>query len=56
MQKKKITFKIKNKKYAAKTNKKGIATIKIKKLKVGKYKIISKYGKLQNVNKIKIKK
>ena len=53
---KKITFKIKNKKYTAKTNKKGIATIKIKKLKVGKYKIISKYGKLQNVNKIKIKK
>lgn len=53
---KKITFKIKSKKYTAKTNKKGIATIKIKKLKVGKHKITTKYGKIKNINKIKIKK
>lgn len=53
---KKITFKIKNKKYTAKTNKKGKATIKIKNLKAGKYKITSKYAKLQNINTIKIKK
>ena len=54
---KKITFKFKGKKYTAKTNKKGIATIKIKKsLKVGKHKIIITYGKLKNTNYIRIKK
>ena len=53
---KKIIFKIKNKKYVAKTNKKGIATASIKSLKVGKYTIISKYGGCSIKNTIKIKK
>lgn len=54
---KKITFKFKGKTYTAKTNKKGIATITIKSaLKVGKYKIYTKYGKLKNTNVITIKK
>jgi hypothetical protein len=54
---KKITFKIKGKKYVAKTNKKGIAKITIKlRLKVGTYKIYSSYGKSSIVNKIRIKK
>ena len=52
---KKITFKFKNKKYVAKTNSKGIATIKLT-LKKGKYSIISSYGKSKNKNKIVIKK
>ena len=43
---KKITFKIKGKKYSAKTNKKGVATIKIaNKLKVGKYAVKINYLK-----------
>ena len=43
---KKITFKIKGKTYKAKTNKKGVASIKIKGLtKVGKYRITIKYLK-----------
>ncbi|MBP3791796.1 MAG: hypothetical protein ILA26_07190 [Methanobrevibacter sp.] len=54
---KKITFKFKGKTYKVKTNKKGIATLKItKKYKVGKYTISSKYGKLTIKNKITIKK
>ncbi len=54
---KKITFKFKNKKYTAKTNSKGIATIKIKiALKVGTYKIQSIYGLSKIKNTIKIKK
>lgn len=54
---KKITFKIKGKTYKAKTNKKGIAKITIKKkFKVGKYKITVKYGKLSSTRKITIKK
>ena len=53
---KKITFKIKGKKYRVKTNKKGIAVLKIKNLKVGKYKIITSYAKLKNTNKITVKK
>ena len=54
---KKITFKFKNKIYKVKTNKKGIATLKItKKYKVGKYAITSSYGKLKVQNKIIIKK
>ena len=53
---KKIRFKIKGKSYTAKTNKKGIATIKIKNLKVGTYKIVSSYGKLKSTSKITIKK
>ena len=53
---KKITFKIKRKTYKAKTNAKGIATIYIKNLKVGKYTITTKYGKSTIKNTIKIKK
>lgn len=53
---KKITFKIKGKKYTAKTNSKGIATVKIKlNLNVGKYKIQSIYGKCKITNTITIK-
>ena len=52
---KKLTFKFRGKKYVAKTNKKGIAAIKIKlKLKVGTYKIKTAYGKNTITNKIKI--
>ena len=54
---KKITFKFKGKTYKAKTNKKGIATLKLKlKLKVGKYKIKVKYGKSSLTKTIRIKK
>lgn len=43
---KKITFKIKGKTYSAKTNKKGVATIKVtQNLKVGKYSVTIKYLK-----------
>ena len=42
---KKVTFKVKGKKYTAKTNKKGKATVTIKNLKkVGKFTITSSYG------------
>ena len=52
---KKIKIKFKGKTYTKKTNKKGIATLKIKNLKVGKYKIYSSYltSKIQNTIKIK---
>ena len=53
---KKITFKIKGKIYKAKTNSKGIATIKIKNLRVGKYKVTAKFSKLTSTSKITIKK
>ena len=54
---KKITFKFKGKAYKVKTNKKGMATLKLKlKLKVGKYKIVVKYGKSKITKKIKVKK
>ena len=53
---KKVTFKISNKKYTAKTNKKGIATLSIKNLKVGKYTIASSYGGCTIKNTIQIKK
>ena len=53
---KKITFKIKGKKYKVKTNKKGVATLTLKKLKVGNYKITSSYGGCTIKNTIKIKK
>ena len=54
---KKITFKFKGKKYKAKTNKKGVATLKLKlKLKVGKYTIKTSYGKSKIKNKITIRK
>ena len=53
---KKITFKMDGKKYSAKTNKKGIATLTLKNLKVGKHKIQSIYGKTKVTNTITIKK
>ena len=54
---KKITFKFMGKKYIAKTDKNGIATIKIKiNLKVGSYKIYTSYNKSKVTNAIKIKK
>ncbi|MEE1150733.1 MAG: hypothetical protein UH242_07245, partial [Methanobrevibacter sp.] len=52
---KKIIFKIKGKVYKAKTNRKGVAAIKIRNLKVGKYTVTTKYGKLQNKNRITVK-
>ena len=52
---KKVTIKFKGKTYKVKTNKKGRAVLKItKKYKVGKYSIITKYGKLSVKNTIKI--
>jgi hypothetical protein len=56
LKKKKVTFKIKGKKYKVKTNKKGIATVTLKNLKVGKYTITSSYGGCTIKNTIKIKK
>ena len=53
---KKITFKIKGKKYNVKTNKKGVATIKLaKNLKIGKYNVIITYLKTSITKKIIIK-
>ena len=52
---KKIKFRFKGKNYKVKTNKKGIALLKItKKYKKGTYTISSKYGKLTVKNKIRI--
>ncbi|WP_298500455.1 right-handed parallel beta-helix repeat-containing protein [uncultured Methanobrevibacter sp.] len=53
---KKITFKFKNKQYSAKTNSKGIATLSLKNLGVGKNTITSSYGGCTIKNKITIKK
>jgi len=54
---KKITFKFKGKKYKVKTNKKGLAVLKINvKLSFGKYKILLKSGKLSLKKTFKIKK
>jgi hypothetical protein len=53
---KKVTFKIKGKTYTAKTNKKGIATVKFKNLKVGKYRITVKYLNSQVKTTLKVKK
>ena len=53
---KKITFKIKGKTYKAKTNKKGIATVGLKNLKVGKYKVTVKYLKSSVKTVLKVKK
>ncbi len=53
---KKITFKIKGKKYIAKTNNKGVATVSIKNLSVGKFTIASSYGGCTIKNTIQIKK
>ncbi len=52
---KKITFKFKGKVYKVKTNKKGIATLKLKKLKKGTYTIKTSYAKVSVKNKIKIR-
>lgn len=51
-----IKFKFKGKTYKAKTNKKGIATVTLKNLKVGKYTIKTTYGKSTIKNTIKVKK
>ena len=53
---KKVTFKFKGKAYSAKTNSKGIATLSLKNLKVGKYTIQTSYGKSTVKNTITIKK
>lgn len=52
---KKVTFKVKGKKYTVKTNSKGIATLSLKNLKVGKYTVYSTYGGLTVKNTITIK-
>ena len=49
----KVKEKNKKKVYTLKTNRKGVATLNIK-LKKGNYKVISSYGGLQAVNKIKV--
>ncbi|WP_410319000.1 right-handed parallel beta-helix repeat-containing protein [Methanobrevibacter sp.] len=51
-----VSFKIKGKTYLAKTNKKGIATVDFKNLKVGKYSVIVKYLKSQVKTTLKVKK
>ena len=53
---KKVKFKFKGKNYSAKTNKKGVATITLRNLKVGKYTIASKYCACAVKNTIIIKK
>ena len=53
---KKVTFKVASKKYTAKTNNKGVATVAIKNLKIGKYSIISSYGGCSIKNTLQIKK
>ncbi|MDO5809822.1 MAG: C1 family peptidase [Methanobrevibacter sp.] len=52
---KKITFKIKGKTYKVKTNRKGIATLKLKNMKKGKYTITISYGNVKVKNKIRIR-
>lgn len=52
---KKITFKLKGKKYSAKTNKKGIAKVTIKRMKVGKYTIQTSYKNMKIKNRISVK-
>ncbi len=56
VKKKKVTFKIKGKKYIVKTNNKGLATVYLKKLNVGKFTIMSTFAGCTIKNTIKIKK
>ncbi|AMK14981.1 adhesin-like protein [Methanobrevibacter olleyae] len=53
--KKRIIFRFDGKKYKIKTNKNGIATLKIKYLRKGKHRIYTRYGKAKIKNTIKIK-
>lgn len=53
---KKVTFKFNGKTYTAKTNKKGVATVTLKNVKAGNYKIIAKCGNIVHKATIKIKK
>ena len=53
---KKVTFKIKGKTYSAKTNKKGIATVTFKNLKVGKYSVVVSYVNSKVKTTLKVKK
>lgn len=53
---KKVIFKLKGKKYTAKTNKKGVAKVTFKKLKVGKYTVKVKYKHDYAKAKLKVKK
>ena len=53
---KKVTFKIKGKTYKVKTNGKGIATLKLKKIKPGKYSIKTSYGNMKISNRIIVRK
>lgn len=53
---KKITFKLNGKKYTTKTDKKGVAKVTFKKLKVGKYKISVTYLKYTVKKTLKVKK
>ncbi|MBO7241032.1 MAG: hypothetical protein J6U90_01070, partial [Methanobrevibacter sp.] len=50
-----IKFKFKSKIYKRKTNAKGIATLRLRNLKRGKYTIYSTYGKLTIKNIIRVK-
>ena len=56
LSKKKITFKVNGKKYTVKTNRKGVAKVNLKNLKVGKNKIYTTYAGLTVKNTIKIRK
>ena len=56
LKKAKVTLKIKGKTYSAKTNKKGIATVSFKNLKVGKYPVVVKYLKSQVKITLRVKK
>ncbi|SFL72044.1 hypothetical protein SAMN02910297_01596 [Methanobrevibacter olleyae] len=50
-----VRFRFRGKTYKIKTNKKGIATLKIRNLKKGKYNLYTQYGKAKITNSIKIK-
>ena len=52
---KKISFKFKGRVYKIKTNRKGIATLTLKNLKIGKYTVYSIYGKSKIKNIIRVK-